>query len=388
MRIGIVAGEASGDLLAAELIRAMRARVPDVQFEGIAGPRMVQAGCRALAPAERLAVMGLFEVLGRYRELRALRARVARHFMENPPDVFIGVDAPDFNLGLERVLRQAGIPTVHYVSPTVWAWRQYRIKKIARSTDLMLTLFPFETEFYAHHKKHPVNVRFVGHPLADSIAPEEQEDERRRLRADLGFAADAQVIALLPGSRVGEVKRLARSFMETALWCIKQRTGLQFVAPMANSAARELFEQARLAIAPQLPLVLLDGRAQDALRAADAVLVASGTATLEALLIKRPMVVAYRVAAPTAFLLRHFLLKTPYFSLPNLLAGRALAPEFSQNQVTAENLGSALLKCLDDTQYVSELRNSFYQIHHTLRCNASQQAAEAVLELLRARGAA
>ncbi len=388
MRIGIVAGEASGDLLAAELIRAMRARVPDVQFEGIAGPRMVQAGCRALAPAERLAVMGLFEVLGRYRELRALRARVARHFMENPPDVFIGVDAPDFNLGLEHRLKQAGIATVHYVSPSVWAWRQYRIKKIARCVDLMLALFPFEAEFYARHEKHPVNVRFVGHPLADSIALEEQEDERRRLRADLGFAADAQVIALLPGSRVGEVKRLARSFMETALWCIKQRPGLQFVAPMANSAARELFEQARLAIAPQLPLVLLDGRAQDALRAADAVLVASGTATLEALLIKRPMVVAYRVAALTAFLLKHFLLKTPYFSLPNLLAGRALAPEFSQNQVTAENLGSALLKCLDDTQYVSELHNSFYQIHHTLRCNASQQAAEAVLELLRARGAA
>lgn len=387
MRIGIVAGEASGDLLAAELIRAMQARVPGIQFEGIAGPRMAQAGCKALAPAERLAVMGLFEVLGRYCELRALRAETARHFISHPPDVFIGVDAPDFNLGLEHALRQVGIPTVHYVSPSVWAWRQYRIKKIARSVDLMLTLFPFEAEFYARRQDYPVQVRFVGHPLADNIAPQEQEDERRRLRAEMGFAADAKVIALLPGSRVGELKRLARPFVETALWCSKRRLGVQFVAPMANSVTRKLFEQAWQAIAPQLPLVLLDGRAQDAMRTADAVLVASGTATLEALLVKRPMVVAYRMTALTAFLLKRFLLKTPWFSLPNLLAGRELVPEFSQNQVTAENLGAALLHYLDDPQQAATLRAGFLTIHQSLRRNASKQAAEAILELLHARGA-
>jgi len=405
MRIGIVAGEASGDLLAAGLIRALQKRVPDVQFEGIAGPRMIQAGCKALAPAERLAVMGLFEVLGRYRELRALRSETVRHFIRHPPDVFIGVDAPDFNLGLEHALRQAGVTTVHYVSPSVWAWRQYRIKKIARSVDLMLTLFPFEAEFYARHRDSPaphtdvpvsreagcrkrLPVSFVGHPLADSIPLEEQEEERRRLRGEFGFAADAKVIALLPGSREGELKRLAQPFLETALWCSQRRPGVQFVAPMANKAAREIVERARLDIAPQLPVVLLDGRAQDALRAADAVLVASGTAALEALLMKRPMVVAYRVAALTAFLLKHFLFKAPYFSLPNLLAGRMLAPEFSQHQVTAENLGAALLRYLDGPEQVAALREEFSRIHRTLRRNASEQAAQAVLELLHARGGA
>lgn len=388
MRIGIVAGEASGDLLAAGLIRALQKRVPDVQFEGIAGPRMIQAGCKALAPAERLAVMGLFEVLGRYRELRALRSGMVRHFIRHPPDVFIGVDAPDFNLGLEHALRQAGVTTVHYVSPSVWAWRQYRIKKIARSVDLMLTLFPFEAEFYARHRDSPAPVSFVGHPLADSIPLEEQEEERRRLRGEFGFAADAKVIALLPGSREGELKRLAQPFLETALWCSQRRPGVQFVAPMANKAARDMFERARRDIAPQLPVVLLDGRAQDALRAADAVLVASGTAALEALLMKRPMVVAYRVAALTAFLLKHFLFKAPYFSLPNLLAGRMLAPEFSQHQVTAENLGAALLRYLDGPEQVAALREEFSRIHRTLRRNASEQAAQAVLELLHARGGA
>lgn len=386
MRIGIVAGEASGDLLAAGLMRAMQARVPDVQFEGIAGPRMIQAGCKALAPAEHLAVMGLFEVLGRYRELRALRAEMARHFIRHPPDVFIGVDAPDFNLGLEHALHEVGIATVHYVSPSVWAWRQYRIKKIARSVDLMLTLFPFEAEFYKRHKDTPVPVCFVGHPLADGIAPEEQVEERRRLRGEFGFDPDAKVVALLPGSRAGELKRLAQPFLETALWLAKRRPGVQFVAPMANRTVRDLFEQARLDIAPQLPVVVVDGRAQDALRAADVILVASGTATLEALLMKRPMVVAYRVAALTAFLLKHFLFKAPYFSLPNLLAGRVLAPEFSQHQVAAENLGAALLRYLDEPEQVAALREEFSAIHRALRRNASEQAAQAVLELLHARG--
>jgi lipid-A-disaccharide synthase len=386
MRIGIVAGEESGDLLAAELIRAMRARAPDLELEGIVGARMIQAGCKALAPAERLAVMGLFEVLGRYRELHALRSKVASHFIRRPPDVFIGVDAPDFNLGLERALRRAGIPTVHYVSPTVWAWRRYRIKKIARSVDLMLTLFPFEADFYARHQDTPVPVRFVGHPLADSIALEEQEEQRCSLRAGFGFAADAKVVALLPGSRAGEVARLAQPFLETALWLAQRRPGVQFVAPMANSMARELFDRTRRDIAPHLSIVLLDGRAQDALRAADVVLLASGTATLEALLLKRPMVVAYRVAALTAFLLKRFLLKTPYFSLPNLLAGRALIPEFSQSRVTAENLGAALLRYLDEPGRVAALREDFNAIHRALRRNASEQAAQAVLELLGAQG--
>ncbi len=383
MRIGIVAGEASGDILGAGLIRAIRARHPDAVFEGIAGPRMAEQGCHVLYPAHKLAVMGITEVLGRLFELLKIRAQLLRHFTENPPDIFIGIDAPDFNLRLERGLKRTGIRTVHYVSPSVWAWRNYRVRTIERSVDLMLTLFPFEADFYAAQAGHSVPSRFVGHPLADIIAPPAADDAalRLRLRREFGLPADVPVIAVLPGSRETELNRLAVPFIQAAAWCVAQRPELHFIAPQASAQTRTLFEQALAQHAPRLPITLVDGRTQDALRSADAALIASGTATLEALLLRRPMVVAYRMAPLTAWIARR-MLKVPYFSLPNLLAGSALVPEFSQEQVTAENLGPALLACLDAPQ-LSAMQSAFDRIHHALRCNADTAAATAVLGLLR-----
>ncbi len=383
MRIGIVAGEASGDLLGAGLIRALRECHPDAVFEGVAGPRMIEQGCRALYPAQKLAVMGITEVLGRLFELLRIRAHLLRHFTAHPPDVFIGIDAPDFNLALERGLKRAGIPTVHYVSPSVWAWRRYRVRNIARSVDRMLTLFPFEAAFYVAHTNHPVTARFVGHPLADAIALPDAEDAEQslRLRREFNLPAEAQVIALLPGSRVTELHCLAAPFIQAAAWCAVQRPALHFIAPQASALTRKLFEQALAQYAPQLPVTLVDGRAQDALRVSDAALIASGTATLEALLLRRPMVVAYRMAPLTAWIARR-MLKVPSFSLPNLLAGQLLVSEFSQEQVTAENLGRALLNCLDDESRRTEINRAFDSIHHTLRRNADAAAAAAVLELL------
>ncbi len=385
MRIGMVAGEASGDLLGASLIKALRERVPDLKVEGVAGPGMVEQGCSALFPAEKLAVMGLVEVLSHYRELRAMRKQLIRYFIAEPPDVFIGIDAPDFNLGLESKLKQAGIPTVHYVSPSVWAWRQYRIRKIARSVDRMLTLLPFEADFYASHPDYHVPVTFVGHPLADSIALEEPPPARRiALREQWGIPAQATVIALLPGSRASELQHLAQSFVAAANGCRQRRPGLWFVAPQANSTTRRLFSEAVAAYAPDLPVTLLDGRTHEALLASDIALIASGTATLEALLLKRPMVVAYRVAWLTAKLAKP-LLRINRFALPNLLAGRALVPEFIQDQATAENLGQALLDLLDNPQHIQQLRQDFSAIHRVLRRNASQQAAQAVLDVVAAK---
>ncbi|MEW6352932.1 MAG: lipid-A-disaccharide synthase [Pseudomonadota bacterium] len=380
MRIGIVAGEASGDLLGAGLIGALKERAPGATFEGIAGPRMVEQGCRALFPMEKLAVMGLVEVLAHYRELLGIRAQLLQHFLADPPDVFIGIDAPDFNLGLERRLKAAGIPTVHYVSPSVWAWRQYRVKKIAASVDLMLTLFPFEAAFYAAQKKHRVPVRFVGHPLADMIPVAAQED-KAAARARLGVPAHGEVIALLPGSRVSELRYLAEPFAQTAAWCAARRPGLHFVAPQAAPATRALFEDALARHAPHVPVTLVDGRAHEAMQAADAVLAASGTATLEALLLNRPMVVAYRMAWLTAQIARR-LLKTPYYSLPNLLAGRRIVEEYSQDDVNAENLGAALLRFLEQPDTVHTLCENFAAIHHALAQNASARAAQAVVELV------
>ncbi len=382
MRIGIVAGEASGDLLGAGLIRALRDRIPDLRVEGVAGPHMVEQGCTALFPSERLAVMGLVEVLAHYRELRAMRRDLARHFLAHPPDVFIGIDAPDFNLGLEGRLKQAGIPTVHYVSPSVWAWRQYRIRKIASSVDVMLTLLPFEAAFYAAHPQHPVPVKFVGHPLADKIPVAEiSAAQRAELRRQLGVPPEAEVIALMPGSRASELRHLARDFLEAANWCRARRPGLYFVSPQVNAVTRNLFANAVAEYAPDLPLTLLEGRSHEVLQIADVALLASGTATLEALLLKCPMVVAYRVAWLTAKLAKP-LLRVTHFALPNLLAGRELVREFIQDQVTPANLGAALLELLENPQRSTQLHEDFAAIHHSLRRNASAQAAEAVLEVV------
>ena len=352
MRIGIVAGEASGDLLGAGLIRAIKQRLPDAVIEGIAGPAMVAQGCTALFPAEKLAVMGFVEVLGRYRELHGIRTQLIRYFIDNPPDVFIGIDAPDFNLGLERALKEAGIPTVHYVSPSVWAWRQWRLRKIARSTDLMLTLFPFEAAFYeAHH----VPVRFVGHPLAEMI-PDVADPHAARVA--LGLPAHGKIVALLPGSRMSEVNALGVTFIQAAQWCAQQRPDVHFVAPLATPATRELFGQLVKTHAPMLPLTIIAGRSREVMAAADVVLLASGTATLEALLLKRPMVVAYRLARLTYWLAK-WLVKVPYVSLPNLLAGKGIVEEYIQDAATPENLGMAVLQLLEQPQSVLALQEIF-----------------------------
>lgn len=375
MRIGIVAGEASGDLLAASLIRAILARHPEAQFEGIAGPEMIAEGCTPLFHSERLSVMGFSEVFGRLRELLAIRRQVRRHFLANPPDVFIGVDAPDFNHALERKLKAAGIPTVHYVSPSVWAWRQYRVKKIARSIDLMLTLFPFEADFY---REHQVPVTFVGHPLADMI-PLESDPFAARLA--LGLPMDRPIIALLPGSRVSEVGRLADTFLATARWCVERRPDLHFVVPLVNEHTERVFDEVRQKICPDLSITMIRGRSREVMAAADVVLLASGTAALEAMLLKRPMVVAYKVTGLTAFLAKR-LLKVPYVSLPNLLAKQALVGEYLQEDAVAEKLGPALMALLENPQLSSHMQRVFDDIHQSLRQDAANRAADAVLKLV------
>lgn len=374
LRVGIVAGEASGDLLGAGLIRALASR-RKVSCEGVAGPRMEAVGCDSLGPMERLSVMGLVEVLGRYRELSRFRREIIRHFLAHPPDVFIGVDAPDFNLAIERRLKAAGIPVVHYVSPSVWAWRSYRVRKIARSTDLMLALFPFEAAFY---REHGLAVRFVGHPLAYEFPLQPDRDGARR---ELGLAVDGEVVALLPGSRLGEVRRLAADFFATAAWLARRRPDLRFVVPLVNDRVGAVVRAARETHGSGLDVTFLDGRSREAMTAADAVLLASGTAALEAMLLKRPMVVAYRVARLTALLVRP-LMRVDQFSLPNHLAGRPLVPEFLQDGVTPERLGPALLRELTDGARREMLAQEFTRLHELLHRDASTEAAAAILALV------
>ncbi len=374
LRIGIVAGEASGDILGAGLIQSIKQRYPQAVFEGIAGPLMQAAGCRTLFPMEELSVMGLVEVLRHLPRLLGIRRDLIAHFHANPPDLFIGVDAPDFNFGVEAALRRHGVPTVHYVSPSVWAWREYRVKKIARSTDLMLTLFPFEVDFY---RRHRVPAVFVGHPLADLIG---DAIDRQGLRRELGLPEAATVVALLPGSRRSEVARLITPFLAAAVWLRQRRPEMHFVIPAANAGLRDMITAALGALPSDFPVTVVDGRSRDAMGAADAVLLASGTATLEALMLKRPMVVAYRLARLTYWLAKR-LMKSSYYSLPNYLAGRAVVPEITQDEVTGERLGQAMLDQLDSRRG-QELTALFTDIHHTLRRDASHEAARAVLELI------
>ncbi|PZW67678.1 lipid-A-disaccharide synthase [Pseudomonas sp. URMO17WK12:I1] len=370
LRVALVAGEASGDILGSGLMQALKAQHPNVEFIGVGGPRMQAEGLVSDFPMERLAVMGLVEVLGRLPELLSRRRRLIASLIERKPDVFIGIDAPDFTLGVELKLRQAGIRTVHYVSPSVWAWRQKRVLKIRDACDLMLTLFPFEAQFY---EAQQVPVCFVGHPLADAIP---LQADRAAAREQLGLPVDAPVIALLPGSRGGEVARLGSVFLDAAERLRALRPGVRFVLPCASAERRQQLEQ--MLIGRDLPLHLLDGRSHDALAACDAVLIASGTATLEALLYKRPMVVAYRVA-PMTFRILKRLVKSPYISLPNLLAQRLLVPELIQDAATPEALAQTVSPLLVDGEVQTE---GFDAIHRTLRRDASERAAAAVLDLL------
>ncbi|WP_296811670.1 lipid-A-disaccharide synthase [Thiocapsa sp.] len=377
LRIGIVANEASGDILGAALAREIRKRVPEVRFVGVAGPRMQEEGCETLFAMERLSVMGLMEVLGQLRELLGLRRELVRYFVETPPDVFIGVDAPDFNLGLERRLRDAGIRTVHMVSPTVWAWRPGRVKSIRRSVDLMLSVFPFEEAFL---REHGVPARYVGHPLADEIP---LDIDRVGARRTLGLPQSGSIVALLPGSRMGEVQRLAGPFIETAARCLAARPDLQFVVPLVSARLRERFVQVLAQVAPNLPISLVDGRSREVLAAADVVLTASGTATLETLLTKRPMVVAYRVHPISYHLVKQLgLVKVPYIAMANLLAEKELAPEFIQGRCRADLLAPAVLAFLDDAERVAEIQAEYRRIHLWLRKGAAASAAQAVLDLV------
>jgi len=369
LRIALVAGEASGDILGSGLMRAIKARHPDVEFIGVGGPLMEAEGMVSHFPMERLSVMGLVEVLGRLRELLAKRKELVQTLIDQKPDVFIGIDAPDFTLNIELQLRRAGIKTVHYVSPSVWAWRQKRVLKIREGCDLMLTLLPFEARFY---EEKGVPVKFVGHPLADTIP---LQADRAAARVELGLG-EGPVVALMPGSRGGEVGRLGGLFFDAAERLLVSRPGIKFVLPCASPQRREQIEQ--LLAGRDLSVLLLDGRSHVALAACDAVLIASGTATLEALLYKRPMVVAYRMAPITFWILKR-LVKSPYVSLPNLLAQRMLVPELLQDDASAEALAQRILPLLDDAQVQTA---GFDEIHRTLRRDASNQAADAVLGLI------
>jgi lipid-A-disaccharide synthase len=379
VRVGIVAGETSGDQLAADLIRALHKINPNIIFEGIAGPQMLAAGCRALFAMEDIAVMGLFEVLKHLPKILKIRKQIIQYFLKNPPDVYIAVDAPDFNLTVERKFKAVGIPTVHYVSPTVWAWRRGRIKTLERSADLLLSILPFEKDFYKKYSN--LRVEFVGHPLADQIplsfftSPLVGEVARR---AGEGCV---KTIALLPGSRSNEIEYLGELFLRTAVWCQQQQPNLSFIAPMVNSVRREQFLAIKQKVAPNLNIEIVDGNSRDVIARADAVLLASGTATLETMLLKKSMVVAYRMSPLTYFIAKK-LIKTKFIALPNLLANKLLVPEFIQEQATVENLGNALLKCLVETRFIASLIEEFTELHKQMRCNASEQAAKVVLSLL------
>ena len=369
LRIALVAGEASGDILGAGLMRALKAQHPAVEFIGVGGPLMQAEGLTSYFPMERLSVMGLVEVLGRLRELLARRKLLIQTLIQEKPDVFIGIDAPDFTLNIELKLRQAGIKTVHYVSPSVWAWRQKRVLKIREGCDLMLTLLPFEARFY---EEKGVPVRFVGHTLADTIP---LHADRAAARAELGLP-DGPLVALMPGSRGGEVGRLGALFFDAAERLLIMKPGVRFVLPCASPQRRAQIET--LLQGRNLPLTLLDGQSHLALAACDAVLIASGTATLEALLYKRPMVVAYRLAPLTFWILKR-MVKSPYISLPDLLAQRLLVPELLQDDATPAALAQTLLPLIDGGE---EQTRGFDEIHRTLRRDASNQAADAVLTLI------
>ncbi|ODP95844.1 lipid-A-disaccharide synthase [Salinivibrio sp. SS3] len=373
LRVGIVAGEISGDVLGEGLIKAMRTQHPHVEFVGIGGPRMMAQGCHSLFDMEELSVMGLVEVLGRLPRLLKVKTALVKHFTVNPPDVFIGIDAPDFNLRLEASLKQAGIKTVHYVSPSVWAWRQKRIFKIAAATDLVLAFLPFEKAFY---DKFDVPCAFVGHTMADSIPM--QVDKLAAQRA-LGLDSSKRWLAVLPGSRGSEMSMLAPPFIKACQQLAARHPDLGFVVALVNETRRQQFEQIWQTIAPELSFTLVDDTARQVISAADSVLLASGTVALECMLLKRPMVVGYKVKPVTAWLAKR-LLKTQYVSLPNILADAPLVPELLQEECEPGALADAVSAQLDSDNQA--LLTTFTELHHTIRKDADTSAANAVLNLL------
>lgn len=379
MLIAIVAGESSGDILGAGLIRSLKKIDPTLEFVGVGGSKMIAEGLESLFPIDRLSVMGIMEPLKRLPELLHIRKTIKNYCLNNNVSLFIGIDSPDFNLPIEHFLKQHGKKTVHYVSPSVWAWRQGRIKKIAQSVDLMLTLLPFEASFY---QAHQIPVQFVGHPLADDIA---MHPDTEKARTELGITSAQKVIALMPGSRGGEVKLLGKLFLQVAADIQQRVDGCIFIIPAANAERKAQLENQLHELGTDFTrsvnIRLIDGQSHRVMEAADAVLLASGTTALEAMLLKKPMVVSYKMA-PLSYAIISRMLKSKYISLPNLLADKALVPEILQNDATVQRLSSELEKALTDKKYRSDQVNAFYQLHETIRCDASAVAAKAVMRLL------
>ena len=376
VRIAMVAGEASGDLLASHLIEALKARLPNAEFFGIGGPKMAGRGFDAWYPLESLAVRGYVEVLKHYREISGIRSELKRRLLADPPDVFIGVDAPDFNLALEKSLKRRGIAAVHYVGPSIWAWRGKRIHKIGAAVSRILALFPFEPALY---ERQGIPVTYVGHPLADMLPVDDGRSEARQL---LGLADQQPVFALLPGSRQSELQYMAETFIETARAIHERLPEALFLVPLATRETRLLFETALYRCnARELPIRMLFGHAHDAMKASDAVLEASGTATLEAALLKRPMAIAYKMASFSYRLMRR-MGYLPYVGLPNILAGKFVVPEFIQDDATPENMAQALLNFYYDKRTCALIAEEFLEIHLQLKQNTAEKAATAVINSL------
>ncbi|MCW2258010.1 lipid-A-disaccharide synthase [Providencia alcalifaciens] len=376
LTIGLVAGETSGDILGAGLIRALKEQVPNARFVGVAGPLMQAEGCEAWYEMEELAVMGIVEVLGRLPRLLSIRKDLTQRFTQLQPDIFVGIDAPDFNITLEGRLKSKGIKTIHYVSPSVWAWRQKRVFKIGRATNLVLAFLPFEKAFY---DRFNVPCRFIGHTMADAIP---LHVDKQAARQRLGIPVHVKCLAILPGSRHSEVEMLSADFLKTAKILHKQFADIHIVVPLVNQKRREQFEVIREQIAPELTVHILDGQARDAMISADATLLASGTAALECMLAKCPMVVGYRMK-PFTFWLAKRLVKTPYVSLPNLLAEKEIVKELLQEECQPELLAEQLMPLLEGGEQVDKLKDTFLQLHQLIRCDADKQAADAVLNLVR-----
>ena len=379
LRIGIVAGEASGDILGAGLIRSLKTRFPDLIVEGIGGELMQAEGCISRYPMERLSVMGLVEVLGRLFELLKARKALIQYFIDNPPDVFIGIDAPDFTLHMEGRLKAAGIPTVHYVSPSVWAWKRKRIFKIKQTTDLVLALFPFEPACYQETGQR---IEFVGHPLADQIVNDPSLQDPRAL---FSISESQRVVALLPGSRGSEIKYLAEPFLQTARWLAEKEPDLLFLLPAANEQRFNELEALLNESFSGLNVRLVLQQSRQVMATADAILIASGTATLEATILKKPMVVAYKMASLT-YAIYSRMIKSRHISLPNLLADEALVPEILQDDVTPRILGEALLKALNDHSYIDYVQKRFEDVYTQLHQDADERAASAIVKLLEDKG--
>jgi lipid-A-disaccharide synthase len=375
LTLALVAGEASGDLLASRMLSGLRPMLPDVRLHGIGGPLMAEYGFVSDYPMEKLAVRGLFEVLSHYRDLKALRDELRERLLEERPAVFVGVDAPDFNLDLEIQLKQAGIPTLHFVSPSVWAWRRGRIKKIRRAVSHMLVIFPFEEAIY---NKAGIPVTYVGHPLAEMIPMDPDQDAARDA---LGIARDARIVTILPGSRLSELKYNTRAFLETAALLKKRDPKVQFLMPMAGDTQRAFIEQFMTPELKSLPLQIMTGRSHEAIAACDAALVASGTATLEVALFKKPMVISYRMN-PASWQVLRLMAYQPWVGLPNIMAREFLVPELLQDRATPAGLSSALWAQLSNDQNRQRLRRRFVDLHHDLMRNTASQSAHAVMELL------